>query len=131
VLSEDSTTQGYDAESRPAGLHELIRPLFEEAGAALAATDPASGARIRQATTHVLRHTHATHALDRGVPVSVAQRNLGHSSLVITSHYLSVDEDQRHADTASPRGRGRAEPRRRGGRLSLGRSVSPAKPSSH
>lgn len=93
------TARGYREQPyTPAGLHELIRPLFEAAGIALALTDPVSGERIRNATTHVLRHTHATHALDRGVPVSVAQRNLGHSSLAITSHYLSVDEDQRHAE---------------------------------
>lgn len=93
------TAAGYrERPYTPAGLHELIRPLFDAAGAALALTDPVSGARIQKATTHVLRHTHATHALDRGVPVSVAQRNLGHSSLAITSHYLSVDEDQRHAE---------------------------------
>lgn len=82
----------------PSGLHELLKPYFEQAGAALALTDPYGGERLRQATTHALRHTHATHALARGVPVGVAQRNLGHASLAITSQYITVDEDQRHAE---------------------------------
>lgn len=95
------TERGYrEVPYTPSGLHDLICSLFELAGDALAATDPLSAERIRSATTHVLRHTHATHALGRGVPVTVAQRNLGHSSLAITSRYITVEDDQRHAEIA-------------------------------
>ncbi|MGZ8244212.1 tyrosine-type recombinase/integrase [Methylomagnum sp.] len=93
------TARGYREEPySPSGLHDLLKSFFEAAGAALAIDDPLGGERLRRATTHALRHTHATHALARGVPVGVAQRNLGHASLAVTSQYITVDEDQRHAE---------------------------------
>ncbi|BBL77374.1 integrase (plasmid) [Methylomagnum ishizawai] len=82
----------------PAGLHDLFRSLFGEAGAALEPVDPVAAARLRASTAHVLRHTHATHALERGVPITVAQRNLGHASLAVTSRYLTVDDDRHHEE---------------------------------
>ena len=39
---------------------------------------------------HWLRHAHASHALDRGVPVHVVQATLGHASLAATSRYAHV-----------------------------------------
>lgn len=105
------TAQGYrEVAYSPAGLHELYRAVFEQAGRALEADDPVSGARLRAATAHVLRHTHATHALERGVPVSVAQRNLGHSSLAVTSRYLTVDDDRHHEEIGKLLGAGPEAP---------------------
>ena len=34
-----------------------------------------------------LRHAHASHALDRGAPISLVREGLGHASLVTTSRY--------------------------------------------
>ncbi len=93
------TAQGYrEVPYTASGLHDLFRTLFEQAGTALETLDPASGTRLKAATAHVLRHTHATHALERGVPITVAQRNLGHASLAVTSRYLTVDEDRHHEE---------------------------------
>lgn len=39
---------------------------------------------------HWLRHSHATHALDAGVPIHVVQKTLGHASLATTELYLHV-----------------------------------------
>ena len=36
---------------------------------------------------HWLRHAHASHALDRGAPISLVREGLGHASLVTTSRY--------------------------------------------
>ncbi len=36
---------------------------------------------------HWLRHAHASHALDRGAPISLVRDDLGHASLVTTSRY--------------------------------------------
>ena len=36
---------------------------------------------------HWLRHAHASHALDRGAPISLVRDGLGHASLVTTSRY--------------------------------------------
>ena len=37
---------------------------------------------------HWLRHAHASHALDRGAPISLVQATLGHSSVATTGRYL-------------------------------------------
>ena len=39
-------------------------------------------------TSHWLRHGHASHALDRGAPISLVQATLGHSSVATTGRYL-------------------------------------------
>lgn len=39
---------------------------------------------------HWFRHSHASHALDRGCPVHVVQATLGHSSLTTTTRYVHV-----------------------------------------
>lgn len=38
-------------------------------------------------SAHYLRHSHASHALDRGAPVHVVQSTLGHASLSTTTRY--------------------------------------------
>lgn len=38
-------------------------------------------------SAHWLRHSHASHALDRGAPVHVVQTTLGHASLTTTTRY--------------------------------------------
>lgn len=37
---------------------------------------------------HWMRHAHASHALDRGAPISLVQATLGHSSVATTGRYL-------------------------------------------
>lgn len=37
---------------------------------------------------HWLRHAHASHALDRGAPISLVQSTLGHASVATTGRYL-------------------------------------------
>ncbi|TBR56412.1 integrase [Westiellopsis prolifica IICB1] len=37
---------------------------------------------------HWLRHSHASHSLDRGAPIHLLQKTLGHSSVAITEMYL-------------------------------------------
>lgn len=38
-------------------------------------------------SAHYLRHSHCSHALDRGAPVHVVQQTLGHASLTTTTRY--------------------------------------------
>ena len=49
-------------------------------------------------STHYLRHSHATYALDHGCPPHVLQAVLGHASLVTTSKYLHVSNNDSSAD---------------------------------
>ena len=51
--------------------------------------------RIRKASTHWLRHTFATHALQSGVALEVVRDLLGHKSLATTSVYVTTERDNR------------------------------------
>ena len=45
-------------------------------------------AGVPKAHPHVLRHCHASHAMDRNCPVTLVQATLGHSSVSTTSMYV-------------------------------------------
>jgi integrase len=50
---------------------------------------------------HCLRHGHATHALEAGVPMKVVQQRLGHSSIQVTADiysHVTAATDQAAAD---------------------------------
>lgn len=43
-----------------------------------------------EASPHWFRHSHASHAIDRGAPISLVQQTLRHSNVATTSRYLHV-----------------------------------------
>ena len=87
------------------GLYKDLKRFFGACADDLQKDDAAAAARLRQASTHWLRHTHASHAVNgragragrAGVPVQVMQQNLGHASLATTSHYITTERDMRMA----------------------------------
>ena len=71
---------------RESSIRPMARPQVHrvvKAAAARAGLPPALSA-------HWLRHAHASHALDRGAPVSLVQATLGHASVATTGRYLHV-----------------------------------------
>jgi len=57
--------------------------------------NPSVAEKLRQASPHWMRHTHATHALERGVDLTTVRDNLRHASLSTTSIYLHTDKEKR------------------------------------
>jgi site-specific recombinase XerD len=77
-------------------LYRQLKDHFESCAGALAATgDHAAATRLAQASTHWLRHTHASHALASGVSIQEAQQNLGHVSVGTTTAYVTTEKAQR------------------------------------
>jgi site-specific recombinase XerD len=82
-------------------LYAHLKRFFQGCSAALErAGDPHGADRFKRASTHWLRHTHATHALERGVPLDVVRQNLGHASVATTSVYLHADSKRQLAAMA-------------------------------
>lgn len=73
----------------------LMKRFFNFAAIELEDASPATAAKLRRATPHWLRHTHATHALSRGVELTSVRDNLRHASVATTSAYLHSDDVKR------------------------------------
>jgi integrase/recombinase XerD len=57
--------------------------------------------RLRQASTHWLRHSSLTHQVDRGVPLKTVQMNGRHADISTTGRYLHKEDAARHAETVA------------------------------
>jgi site-specific recombinase XerD len=77
-------------------LYDQLKRFFEECGRVLDSLGDAKGAdRLRRASTHWLRHTHASHAIARGIRVEIEKEILGHASLATTTTYVTTEEKRR------------------------------------
>jgi site-specific recombinase XerD len=89
-LVEDSA-QGITA----ARLWAVMKRFFSQSADIVEERSPGTAEKLRKASTHWMRHTHATHALASGVDLTTVRDNLRHASLSTTSIYLHTDEAKR------------------------------------
>ncbi|QRF22834.1 tyrosine-type recombinase/integrase [Alicyclobacillus sp. TC] len=59
-------------------MHRIVKRAAERAGI------------DRNVSSHWLRHSHATHSLERNAPIHLVMATLGHSNAATTSKYLHV-----------------------------------------
>jgi Phage integrase family len=93
-----STVQAIDPRQGIAAptFYDQIKRFFEECAGVLRGQGDAKGAeRFRKASTHWMRHSHASHAIAAGMPIEVAQQNLGHASLATTTVYVTTEKRRR------------------------------------
>lgn len=79
-------------------LWAIMHRVFETTAAAcekLERPQAALAAKLRQASPHWMRHTHATHALAKGADLLAVRDNLRHASIATTSIYLRSEERKR------------------------------------
>ncbi|MCP1121297.1 site-specific integrase [Robbsia andropogonis] len=74
----------------------VTRRFFRRAADVIAADHPVLAEKLRRASPHWTRHTHATHALARGAELTAVRDNLRHASIATTSIYLQSDEVKRY-----------------------------------
>lgn len=78
-----------------ARLWHVMRRFFRQATDVIRADHPVVAEKLRRASPHWMRHTHATHALRRGADLTTVRDNLRHASIATTSIYLQSDEVKR------------------------------------
>jgi integrase/recombinase XerD len=66
---------------KPAQVHNIVRQAARRADIK------------KSVSPHWFRHAHASHALNRGAPISLVQATLGHSNLAITGRYTHAQPE--------------------------------------
>jgi site-specific recombinase XerD len=76
-------------------LRQILRRFFTTAAQSVEGERAPLAETLRQVSPHWLRHSHATHALERGVDLVCVRDNLRHASISTTSRYLHGDDTRR------------------------------------
>jgi len=90
-------------------LWSIVHRFFETAAGVLEEQNPALAEKLRRASPHWMRHTHATHALERGADLTTVRDNLRHASISTTSTYLHSDDAKRDREMSAAFGAKRTE----------------------
>lgn len=81
-------------------LWRVMKRFFATAAEVVEEGSPALAEKLRQASPHWTRHTHATHLLQGGAELTTVRDNLRHASLTTTSMYLHADDARRAKQVA-------------------------------
>lgn len=76
-------------------LWAITKRFFAQVADIVRERSPSAADKLRQASPHWMRHTHATHALADGVELRTVRDNLRHASISTTSVYVHTDDVQR------------------------------------
>ena len=93
-----STGQAFDPRQGIAAttFYDQIKAFFADCAFVLRGKGDAKGAeRFMKGSTHWMRHSHASHAIASGMPIEIAQQNLGHASLATTTVYVTTEKRRR------------------------------------
>jgi len=93
-----STGERFDPREGIAGstFYDQLKAFFRDCADVLRGQGDLKGAgRLERASTHWMRHSHASHAIADGMPIQIAQQNLGHASLATTTIYVTTESKRR------------------------------------
>ncbi len=91
-LSEEEESRSGITATR---LWSVTKRFFNTAAQVIEADAKSTAEKLRRASPHWMRHTHATHALARGAELTTVRDNLRHASVSTTSIYLHTDQLKR------------------------------------
>jgi integrase len=76
--------------------YDQIKRFCDDCARMLRGRGDAKGAeRFTKATTHWMRHSHASHAIASRMPIEIAQQNLGHAPPATTTVYVTTEKQRR------------------------------------
>lgn len=73
-------------------LYDQMKKFFKRCASKLEASDPIASAKLKAASVHWLRHTHATHAVEKGMEIDILQKRLGHVTTTTTMIYVTTED---------------------------------------
>lgn len=76
-------------------LYKVLKGFFVEVARSVEDDNREMASTIRNASTHWLRHTFATHGIHNGMSLATVRDLLGHKSLTTTSVYVTTEKDKR------------------------------------
>ncbi|MFM9915478.1 MAG: phage integrase family protein [Rhizobacter sp.] len=85
----------------PGRIYTLVKSALRRCADETESSDPESASRLRRASTHWLRHTHAMHLVSAGTSLSELQRRLGHRSPASSAAYLCGSADEGRLEPAN------------------------------
>ncbi|MGJ7498684.1 phage integrase family protein [Variovorax sp. RT4R15] len=94
-IDGDQASMGSKSGIGAARLWAVMKRFFLHVAEVIADENPAAADKLKKASPHWMRHTHATHALARGAELTTVRDNLRHASIQTTSIYLHGDEVKR------------------------------------
>lgn len=69
-----------------------LRPKNDVGGSSSSHAGSSSSHPSSSTCTHWMRHSHASHAIAGGMPIEIAQQDLGHASLATTTIYVTTEK---------------------------------------
>ena len=79
----------------------IVKRFFAQAAGEIEARNAPLAEKLRHASPHWMRHTHACSALAAGASLTTVRDNLRHASVSTTSAYLHTDEIIRAREMAT------------------------------
>ncbi|MET3120181.1 site-specific recombinase XerD [Undibacterium sp. GrIS 1.8] len=76
-------------------IYRSLVKFFKSVSIEFAKISPEGAKHLQMASTHWLRHTSATHALAKGVPIEIVKLNFGHRSIATTGIYITPEMERR------------------------------------
>lgn len=77
-------------------IYRLVKKIFVDCAATCEKTRPDFAMKLKQASTHWLRHTSITHQADAGIELRYIKRNARHESVETTMLYHHAEDEKWH-----------------------------------
>lgn len=77
-------------------IYRIVKKIFLDCAVILEKTRPDFAMKLKQASTHWMRHTSITHQTDAGIELRYIKRSARHESIETTILYQHTEEDQWH-----------------------------------
>jgi site-specific recombinase XerD len=77
-------------------IYRLVKNIFLDCAETFEKNRPDFSAKLKQASTHWMRHTSITHQADAGIELRYIKRHARHESVETTMLYQHAEEDQWH-----------------------------------